>query len=280
MARIDNSIRSIAIGSFDGMHVAHRELIALADAVAVIERQAPERLTPGYKRSWYCEKPIFFYLLERIRHLNAEGFLARLKEDFPRLEKIVVGYDFRFGRERLGTPETLERLFDGEVVVVSEVTVAGVSVHSGTIREYLKRGELAMANRLLGRAYRIDGEAIRGQGLGKKEFVPTINLAVEGYQIPAEGVYAGYTRMGAERYPSVIFLGHRESTDGSFAVETHLLGVKDPGPTSRVFLEFSRFLRPNRKFGSFEALREQIFRDIEEAKKLLDTASRITADNL
>jgi len=269
MARIDNSIRSIAIGSFDGMHVAHRELIALVDAVVVIERQASERLTPGYKRSWYCDKPMAFYLLETIRHLSAEGFLAKLKEDFPRLEKIVVGYDFRFGRERLGTPETLEKLFDGEVVVVSEVTVKGVSVHSGTIREYLRQGDLEMANRLLGRAYRIDGEAIRGQGLGEKEFVPTINLAVEDYQFPAEGVYAGYTHMGGECYPSVIFLGHRESTDGSFAVETHLLGVENVKAVPRIFLEFSRFLRANRRFESFERLREQIFQDIKKAESFL-----------
>ena len=270
MAGIDNRVRSIAIGSFDGMHVAHRELIALAEGVAVIERFSPHRLTPGYKRSWYVSRPIAFYLFERVRDLSAEEFVEKLLEDFPRLEKIVVGYDFRFGRGREGTVETLERLFAGEVVVVSEVTVAGVSVHSRTIREYLKAGDLEMATRLLGRPYAIDGEPIRGQGLGRREFVPTINLAVEGYQLPREGVYAGYTVMEGVRRPSVIFLGHRRSTDGSFALETHLLGVEAVEPSRRVFVEFGTWIRENRRFEALEELKRQIHRDIAEAEKILE----------
>ena len=269
MSTIDNTIRSIAIGSFDGMHVAHRELTALADAVAVIERFGPARLTPGYKRGWYCDKPLSFYLFDRIRHLSAEGFIEKLREDFPRLEKIVVGYDFRFGRDRQGTARMLERLFDGEVVVISEVTVGGISVHSRTIREYLRQGDLAQANRMLGRAYAIDGEAIRGQGLGRREFVPTINLKVEGYQLPAEGVYAGYTQAEGRRHPSVIFLGHRRSTDGSFAVETHLLGVKDATPAPRLSLEFVDFLRFNQRFENRGALKRQILLDIAAAEQKL-----------
>jgi riboflavin kinase/FMN adenylyltransferase len=255
------------------MHVAHRELIALADAVAVIERERDyPTLTPGFKRSWYCEKPMAFYRFETIRHLSAEAFVERLREDYPRLEKIVVGYDFRFGRGREGDPEALERLFDGEVVVVTEVTVGGVSVHAQTIRGLLASGELERANRLLGRRYRIDGEPVRGQGLGRREFVPTINLAVEDYRLPAEGVYAGYTLLGEERRPSVIFLGHRKSVDGSFAIETHLLGVEVDRVPARVFLEFAFFLRGNRRFESFEALRRQIGEDIARARELLDSS--------
>jgi riboflavin kinase/FMN adenylyltransferase len=266
----DNPIRSLAVGSFDGMHVAHRELTALAEGVAVIERFAPDRLTPGYKRSWYCERPMAFYLFDRIRDMSAAAFVAKLREDYPRLEKIVVGYDFRFGRDREGTPRTLERLFDGEVVVVSEVTVEGISVHSRTIRAYLKTGDLAGANRLLGRPYAIDGEAVSGQGLGKRVFVPTVNLSVEGYQLPAEGVYAGYTILAGVRRPSVIFLGHRVSTDGSYAVETHLLDGEPGILPSRILLEFHRFIRRNRRFENFDALREQIDRDIGEAGKSLN----------
>jgi riboflavin kinase/FMN adenylyltransferase len=270
VAEYVNRIRSIAVGSFDGMQVAHRELIALADAVAVIERERDyPTLTPGFKRSWYCDKPMAFYRFETIRHLSAEAFVERLREDYPRLGKIVVGYDFRFGRERQGDPETLERLFDGEVVVVSEVTMGGVSVHSRTIRHLLASGDLAAANRLLGRRYAIDGEPVRGQGLGAKEFVPTLNLSVEEYCLPLEGVYAGYTRLGGECYPSVIFLGHRESVDGSFAIETHLLGREEVEPGPRVFLEFEARLRPNRRFETFDALREEIRRDIARAREVL-----------
>jgi len=271
MVSIDNSVQSIALGSFDGMHVAHRKLISLVDAVAVIERDAPCRLTPGYKRSWYCDRPLAFYLFERIRHLGAGEFVKKLQEDYPRLERIVVGYDFRFGKDREGTPEMLERFFAGKVQVVSEVKVDGISVHSRTIRMALERGELKKAERMLGRPYAVDGEPVRGQGLGSREFVPTINLAVEGYQLPAEGVYAGVTNVEGERRPSVIFLGHRKTTDGSFAVETHLLDRAPEKVPARILLEFHAFLRPNRHFESFQALRVQIRKDIEEAATYLGT---------
>ncbi|WP_457605605.1 bifunctional riboflavin kinase/FAD synthetase [Nitratifractor sp.] len=267
MPTIESPIRSIALGSFDGMHVAHRELIALAEGVGVIERFSSRRLTPGYKRSWYCDKPMSFYLFDRVRDLSAAEFVAKLREDFPRLEKIVVGYDFRFGKERQGTVEALEELFDGEVTVVSEVTVGGVSVHARTIREYLRQGELAMANRLLGRPYLIDGEPVRGQGIGSRELVPTINLQIEGYQLPAEGVYAGRSRVGGVWYPSATFVGHRESVDGGFAVETHILDRQLGEVSGRVMVEFHLFLRVNRRFRSLEALKRQIEEDLAMARE-------------
>ena len=265
MSPIENEIRSVALGSFDGMHVAHRELIERAECVVVIEHGRGS-LTPGYKRSWYCDKPCAFYLLDSIRGMSAEEFVVLLHEDFPRLEKIVVGYDFRFGRGKEGTPRLLERLFDGEVVVVGEVTVEGISVHARVIRDFLSRRDLQRANRLLGRAYRIDGEPIRGQGIGSRELVPTINLRVEGYQLPGDGVYATRTGIGDRWYPSVTFLGDRSSTGGGFAVETHLLEAEPGEIKRRVFVEFHEFLRQNRRFDSLAELKMQISRDIEKAK--------------
>ena len=268
MSRIENGIKSLAIGSFDGMHVAHRELIALAELVLVIEH-GRGTLTPGFKRCLYTDRPCAFLLLDRIRGWSPQDFVEYLRRDYPHLEKIVVGYDFRFGRNKEGTPQVLERLFEGEVVVVGEVTVGGVSVHARTIREFLRRGELAEANRMLGRAYRIDGEAVRGQGIGGRELVPTINLEVRGYQLPAEGVYAGWTYLKGSRYPCVIFLGNRLTTDGGFAVETHLIGQRIEEVEGRVFIEFLERLRPNRRFDSLDALRVQISADIAEASKRL-----------
>jgi riboflavin kinase/FMN adenylyltransferase len=268
--KLYNKIRSVAIGSFDGMHVAHRALSSRAESLVVIERQEGyPRLTPGYKRSWYCDKPMAFYLFEKVRSLSPEAFVTRLREDYPALERIVVGYDFRFGRGREGSLETLERCFDGVLEVIPEVTVEGISVHSRTIRELLGRGELALANRLLGRDYVIDGEPIRGQGLGSREFVPTINLAVEGYQLPAEGVYAGMTLVNGAHHPSVIFLGHRRSTDGSFAIESHLLARRIDAVGSSVKLTFVRRLRANRTFGDFAALKRQIEADIQAARAIV-----------
>jgi len=264
-----NPITSIAIGSFDGLHVAHQALIDQAEGVVVIERGGGY-LTPGFKRTWYTDKPLFFYLLEPIRGLSADAFVARIREDFPALKRIVVGYDFAFGQGREGDTVHLADRFDGEVVVVDEVRVDGVSVHSRVIRTFLIDGEIAQANRLLGRAYAIDGEVIAGQGLGAKELVPTLNLRVRQYQLPREGVYATRTLVEGEWVPSVSFLGHRVTTDGSFAVETHVLDRDIGVVTGRVFVAFVAPIRPNQKFESLAALREQIEEDIATAKGVLD----------
>jgi len=260
-----NNIRSIAIGSFDGIHLAHQKLIEKVDALVIIERNGGY-LTPGYKRSLYTSKPCHFYHLDKVRGLNPEEFVAKLILDFPKLEHVVVGYDFHFGKEKAGNAEVLRALFHKEVQVIDEVKIDGISIHSRTIKGYLQEGDIARVNRLLGRAYRIDGEAVAGQGLGKKELVPTINLKVSSYQLPKEGVYATRTKISDHWYDSVSFLGHRVTTDGSFAVETHLLDTQIDDPGRVVWLEFSAFVRPNMKFESLHALKEQIIRDIESVR--------------
>jgi riboflavin kinase/FMN adenylyltransferase len=264
---IANPITSIAIGSFDGIHIAHRALIDQAEAVVVIERGGGY-LTPGYKRSWYTDKPLFFYHLETIRHWDAAAFLARLRYDFPRLDTIVVGYDFGFGKGREGDAAHLAQIFDGKVVVVEEVMLEGVSVHSHVIGEHLRHGDIAQANAMLGRAYRIDGEVVSGQGIGARELVPTLNLHVQDYQLPAEGVYATRTHIGGQWYPSVSFFGHRITTDGTFAVETHVIDQDIGVVGGRVVIEFVAPIRPNQRFESLDALREQIERDIQDAKSM------------
>ena len=264
--KVNNRIRSIAIGSFDGIHLAHRTLIEKVDALVIIERNGGY-LTPGYKRAYYTDKSCHFYHLDKVRSLSPEAFVAALSSDFPQLEKVVVGYDFHFGKDKLGNAELLTSLFHKEVEIIDEVMIEGISIHSRTIKAYLKEGDVQMANRLLGRKYRIDGEVVVGQGLGKEELVPTINLNVEDYQLPKEGVYATRTKVGDTWYASVSFLGHRVTTDGSFAVETHILDAEIGPVGGRVWLEFSTFIRENRKFDSFEALKAQIEKDINQARK-------------
>ncbi len=267
-----NSIKSIAIGSFDGIHIAHQALIEKAEAVVIIERNGGY-LTPGYKRSLYTQKPCFFYHFDKIRHLSPEAFVEQLQQDFPLLEKIVVGYDFVFGKGKSGDVRHLRKCFGGEVEVVGEITLDGISVHSRTIRQYLKEGNVRMGKRLLGRSYRIDGSVIRGQGIGREKLVPTINLKVIQYQLPKEGVYATRTYVGGVWRESVSFLGHRVTTDGSFAVETHVIGeeisVKEYEP---VWIMFESMIRKNQKFDSIETLKVQIDEDIAICRNLLENA--------
>ena len=264
-----NSIKSISIGSFDGIHVAHKTLINKADALVIIERNGGY-LTSGFKRSNFTSKVCCFYHFDTIKGLTPEAFVQKLKTDFPKLEKIVIGYDFIFGKNRAGNTKVLQELFDGNVEVVEEVSIEGVSVHSRTIKEYLREGNIAMANKLLGRTYSIDGEVVSGQGIGKKELVPTLNLNVKEYQLPLEGVYATQTKIDEEWLPSVSFLGHRVTTDDSFAVETHII-CKDIGVIQgNIEMKFVDFIRENQKFESLDALKQQIEDDINQTKVILN----------
>ncbi len=265
--KLNNDIKAIAIGSFDGLHIAHKTLIDKVDALVIIERNSGY-LTPGYKRSLHTSKICCFYHFDKVKSLEPEAFVNKLKEDFPSLEKIVVGYDFHFGKGKAGNAEMLQALCDREVFVVNEVSIEGIPVHSRTIKAYLREGNIEMANKLLGRRYCIDGDVITGQGLGKKELVPTLNLHVDHYQLPLEGVYATRTKIGEEWLTSVSFLGHRVTTDGSYAVETHVLD-KDIGEVNgQVVLEFVTFIRENQKFDGLEGLKKQIRDDIDMARNV------------
>lgn len=263
-----NKIKSIAIGTFDGLHIAHQALVAKAEALVIIERNVGV-LTAGYRRSFYTSKPCFFYHFEKIRALSPEAFVQRLKDDFPHLESIVVGYDFHFGKNKMGNAELLKRLCDREVLVIDEVCHGDIPVHSRTIRALLDKGEVKNAGEFLGREYVIGGEVISGQGIGAKSLVATLNLDVQYYQLPLAGVYATRTKIFNKWQDSITFLGHRVTTDGAFAVENHLLDVNLGQIEGSIEVKFIDFIRQNCKFKDLKSLKIQIKNDIIDAKKML-----------
>ncbi len=263
-----NSITSIAIGGFDGMHIAHQELFKnLDDNGAIVSIESGyANLTPKKYRQEYSIYPIFYYILEDIRHLEGCEFIKLLKQEFPNLKRIVVGFDFCFGKDRKYCIEKLKEFFDGEVIVIEEIKLDNIAVHSRIIRDYIKSGDIKMANKLLGKEYKIYGQKIKGQGLGTKSFVPTINLKVDEFLLPNEGVYITKTILDEVEFNSITFLGHRLTTDGSYAVETHILDENIENKDYRIQIKFYEKSRENKKFDNFEELKNQILEDINLAK--------------
>jgi len=263
------SVKAIAIGGFDGMHIGHQRLfesLGSRGAILVIET-GYANLTPAGAREHYTDLPVYYYQLDDIRHLDAEGFIAKITSEFPALKKIVVGYDFHFGKDRRYTIEDLREHFSGDVEVIDEVTVENDSVHSHKIRAKLQIGDIKGANRFLGYNYTVFGRKVTGQGIGEKELYATINIEAKGFLLPKEGVYVTLARLDDEEHyhPAVTFVGHRVTTDGSFAVETHILDGKI-GDIQRLRLSFVDFVRPNKKFENMQQLKEAIEDDIEAAK--------------
>ena len=263
-----NTITSIAIGGFDGMHSAHQELFKNLDehgAIVSIE-SGYANLTPKSFRQEYSIYPIYYYILENIKHLEGDEFIKLIKEEFPNLKKIVVGFDFCFGKNRRYCTQKLKELFNGDVLVIDEIKIDDIPVHTRIIREYLKDGDIKTANKLLGKEYKIYGQQITGQGLGAKNFVPTINLRVDEFLLPKEGVYVTKTVLDNIEYNSITFLGHRVTTDGSYAIETHIIDEDIKNNNYCTQIKFYEKIRDNKKFDSFEELKNQIFDDIKLAR--------------
>ena len=272
---VKDKTESVAIGGFDGLHIAHQHLLSHLEgegALLVIEKHFPYALTPGTKRCQYTFYPCFFLDFHKIKDMKADTFTAYLLEYFPSLKKIVVGYDFRFGKNRVGDASLLQKLPNIEVVVIEEQKLDGVSIHTKEIKKRLEEGDILFANRLLGRPYSIEGQVISGQGLGKKALYPTFNLDTDRFFLPKEGVYISSVKIDNIVYPALTFIGKRFSTDGKFSVETHILYERDFDGIDALEVSFLTYLRENRKFDRLAVLKKQISEDIILAKNYFEKA--------
>ena len=264
-----SKIKSLAIGHFDGIHLGHKALFSYCfdGGILVIENDRL-KLTP--KRESFINLPIFYKNINDIKNLSPEEFIKLLKNEFVNLKKIVVGYDFKFGKNRSADAIFLKNIFDGEVVIVNEKKINNISVHSEKIREFLKKANIKMANLLLDRVYEIKGNLIKGQGLGKKELFSTINLDTSNYFLPKNGVYATFTNLNNKDFKSVTFIGNRLSTDDKFSVETHIIEpFSEDKINGKITIKFKDFIRDNKKFENLNELKFQITKDILKVQDIL-----------
>ena len=248
------------IGGFDGMHLAHQELIKKSDCYLVIEKNTT--LTPFFDRIEYNSKMLDLLVLENIKELSKDEFIDILKN--YEIKEIIIGYDFRFGKNRRGDIKDLKKAF--KVEMIEEIKYQNIGIHSHIIRTFIQKNEITKANELLGHSYKIKGIRIKGQGLGNRELLPTINLnLIHNYTLPS-GVFITKTN----GISSISFIGRR-STDGNFSIETHILSSEFRVPSSKLIrIEFLEFIRNNRKFDDLKELKKQILKDKEFALKRLE----------
>ncbi|GMB90404.1 Riboflavin biosynthesis protein [Helicobacter ailurogastricus] len=279
----DTENTSLAIGKFDGVHLAHQKLLSLLDgkgAVLIVDwLQNKPALTPLKERIKLLKtfvKQVYFLPLEKASRLVPADFCALLLSKGVCLQKIVVGYDFRFGLNKMGDTQALQNLLPAHIrlEVMPAFKIKGMALHARHIRACLQRGEVALCAQFLARPFSLEGAVILGQRLGSKELYPTLNMAVpKNALLPAFGVYA--VRVQLEGSPSVFegvsFLGERLSTDKHLALETHILNAKIPTPPKTLRVSFIQKIRDNTFFANLQDLKAQIFTDIQKAKTLLKT---------
>jgi riboflavin kinase/FMN adenylyltransferase len=278
----------LAIGIFDGVHRGHQALIeeAQADAkksggTAVVMTFEPhpmmffQRGEPPLRLSNPPHKEL---LLERqgVTHLavlpfeagragqTAEEFVSDLRAACRPLGGIVVGADWKFGKGRTGDVALLQKLGGFEVDGIPAVTIDGEVISSTAIRLAVKSGDLAFAEKALGRPYAVFGQVVRGSGKGHQIGFPTANIDTAGYQLPPDGVYAVRVILGDKSFDGIANLGFRPTVSQGHqrVLEVHLFQFEGDLYGMDVEVEFLRFVRGEKKFASVEELRDQIVLDI------------------
>ena len=287
---------ALAIGNFDGVHIGHQALIAAAARWASEHGVKPAVLTfdphPATVVAPDRVPPLICTLPQRLRLLEAAGALEVIvlpfTEETARLapnefvEQIVVnvlnakavfvGENFRFGHKQAGTPETLRKLAERYSFVsqfLPPVKFRGEIVSSSLIRRYLAEGRVGRAGRLLGRCFSVEGLVVSGRGIGRRETVPTLNLPPVPRQIVPLGIYVSETVEHAtgRHWQSVTSAGTNPTFEGrELTVETYLLEPLQGETPKEIEVRFRRFLRPERKFPTAEALKTEIFRDVARAQ--------------
>jgi riboflavin kinase/FMN adenylyltransferase len=201
---------------------------------------------------------------EFVRHL----LVARLGA-----QAILVGANFRFGNRQSGNVAVLSDLglrFGFATEAIPPVSCRGRVVSSTVIREAIVAGRVAWAARLLQHAYGLEGDVVRGHGVGSRQTVPTLNLATRAEVLPARGVYVTRTldRDDGRAWNSITNVGYRPtfSTAHELSIETFLLDPLEGAPPHRIRVEFLCRVRDERQFPSSDALKEQILKDVRVAQ--------------
>ena len=288
----------VTIGVFDGVHVGHKrildEVILLAHGLGALgivvtfdphpvsvlhPVETPQMLTTlseklGLIAGAGLRKTLVLKFTPGLSRRRADWFVRRVLLNKLNMTRLVVGYDFRFGRGREGDARYLETL--GEdlgfgVDIVPPVRFGGHPVSSTRIRTALSRGDAGSAAKMLGRPYSICGMVVRGEGRGRLLSYPTANLEVEdGKMIPREGIYAVMVARGRRVEPGVLYIGRKPTYRGeATSIEVHVLGRVGSLYGKALEVRFIERLRGDRAFGSDAALRRAIGRDIRRASRLL-----------
>jgi riboflavin kinase / FMN adenylyltransferase len=288
----------VTIGNFDGVHIGHRQIMRRVVALAREKKCTPTVLTfdPHPARVLAPDRAprLLMTVDQRLRSMEAEGieavFLIPFSREFAKLtpegfveqllagtlkaRMVLVGEDFRFGHLQTGNLDTLREL--GERFGFSLEVIPGIArrrerVSSTVIRKLVVDGFVSRACRLLGGPFAIEGAVVKGQGIGSKQTVPTLNLSPENEVLPKTGVYVTRTRdltSGLVRN-SITNVGYRPTFAGEgLTVETFLLEPLDDSHPERIEVSFLAFVRDERKFETPDLLKSQILRDAAVANRL------------
>ena len=289
----DTTLRGIAValGYFDGVHVGHRELIALLVSEAKKRGLSPYVLTFADSISKTKNNQSTLYTAEEkirifeslgaegvivtdfssVAELSPERFVSEVLIEALGTELAISGYNFRFGKGASADSQRLSELMRGlgkDAVILDEQRIDGKPISATAIRQLIYDKRLGEATRMLGVPYSIEGKVEKGLGLGKAYGFPTVNIPLREDSPLSTGVYRTAVKIGKKLYTGITNIGkcptvkerevHSETLIADFEGDIY-------GENIRIY--FLGYLRPEKRFDSIEELREQIYIDKEKSLK-------------
>jgi riboflavin kinase/FMN adenylyltransferase len=293
----------VTIGVFDGVHRGHQHLIKqLVNEVRQDGKAAaaltffphPDIVLRGLSGRYYLTSPeeraallgelgidyvITLPFNEQFRQVRAADFVDQMIRHL-RLASLWVGSDFALGYQREGNVPFLKS--QGEqrgfaVEVIDLIMAENATISSSAIRAALQEGSVDKARDMLGRSYAVSGKVVRGEQRGHSIGFPTANIDVWSEQvIPANGIYAGWAWLGGERFMAAINVGVSPTFNGkTVTVEPYILDFDRDIYGETLTITFEKYLRPELRFSSIDALAEQIRADVDEARAYLSQTQQM-----
>lgn len=285
---------AVTLGKFDGMHIGHMSLVqevilskrdGLTPVIFTFDT-SPYEVVDGKKMKYILDSKekydicknagievVIEYPFDKdTMMMDADEFVSKVLLEKLGAKKIVVGRDFKFGKDRQGNTELLSAMSDKyELFVKEKILFDNKEISSTIIRKYIQNGEIEKANRMLGRMFSINGKIICGRKIGRTLGFPTINLKVSDEKIlPRFGVYASIAEIDKKMYKGITNIGFNPtvSSEDSIKAETHLLDCNEDLYGRKAEIKLFKYIRDEKKFNSLDELKCQIKDDIRFTERL------------
>ena len=287
---------ALAIGNFDGIHLGHKSVIERLTHLSVSNNYQPSILSfDPHPRIYFSKENKNFQITtndEKINLLNKLGivnyfclqfdtdiaslspleFIKKILIDKLRIKYLIVGYDFKFGKDRKGDVNLLEEQsnfygFKIDVIKQKYSKLNSEIYSSSSIRKFINDGNIENANLFLGRNWSMTGVVIEGDKRAREINFPTANINPPSIIHPKKGVYAVKTNSNNISFNGIANFGERPTVDGKkLLLEVHLFNFDKNIYGKELTVEFLAFIREEKKFGNFDLLTKQIQKDIKIVK--------------
>ncbi|MCG6937288.1 MAG: bifunctional riboflavin kinase/FAD synthetase [Gammaproteobacteria bacterium] len=298
----------ITIGNFDGLHLGHQKMLGQLHAEAMrldshrclmtfeplpreyfsrgrtatarlMNRIEKIRVLSGFEPSLRPEYLLFLNFNQALAKMSAEDFIKHILVDTLKIKSVIIGDDFRFGRNRLGDFSLLQQFgekYQFSVIKMDSHCIDHQRISSSRIRDALINNQLAEAEKMLGRAYTICGHVHHGEKLGRTIGFPTANIHLKRTETPLHGVYS--VTMHSRKHGDVAGianLGRRPTMNGNrVQLEVHLLDFNESIYGEHICVSFQHKIRDEKKFASIDDLKRQIQIDCKKAIDQLKTKTQ------